>query len=711
VSFASSPADRVRLRIDLAHVLEDQAGDAARAQRVLQDALGDDPSDMDVLTYLESIADRNKQWTEATKALSEALAKADGLDRMTARDLFTRLADWYRTRLGDKTSAEAALRAAIERDADNLDLLRAIEDLQREPGRERELIETLRRRAALEFDANKKRELFREAKGLAESALADAALAEQVLRQLIEADETYLWAFEELTRLREAAGDYKEVVELYLRRAELTASGPDVLKIRHDAARVYADKLDDAVGATKMYEEIFEADPFDKIAAQALRKLYGKAGRHQDLSDLLGRMIDVADDSEARSSLRLELAHLLADSFDQLAEAVIVLHRVLEEQPGQADAVVALSQMYEKSGRDADLAELLNSQIELAREKNDSDAELTFTVRLGEVYESRLNDKAKAIASYEQVLARNPSHRGALESLGRLFESRGELDKATSTLEKLLGQLTGDDAVALALRLDELFTQLKDDAGSRRVLEAGLSARRDSRPVRDRLRKLYERTTAWAEVASLVAEDADAATDTATKLKLLQEAAEIHASRRGDHAASAAMLEKASAIAPEDRELLLALCDSYSASGRGKDAVAALEKIVESYGGKRVKELAGIHHRLAKAYVADGDKQRALSELDQAFRINPGDLGILVDLGRLAIEVSDLDRAQKTFRALLLQRLDAKAPITKAEVFYSLGEISHRQGEKQKAIQMLERAIENDASLQKAHELLKELKG
>jgi tetratricopeptide (TPR) repeat protein len=54
--------------------------------------------------------------------------------------------------------------------------------------------------------------------------------------------------------------------------------------------------------------------------------------------------------------------------------------------------------------------------------------------------------------------------------------------------------------------------------------------------------------------------------------------------------------------------------------------------------------------------------------------------------------------------------LDDKAPITKAEVFYYLGEISHRQGETQRAIQMLERALENDASFEKAKELYEKLK-
>ncbi len=84
---------------------------------------------------------------------------------------------------------------------------------------------------------------------------------------------------------------------------------------------------------------------------------------------------------------------------------------------------------------------------------------------------------------------------------------------------------------------------------------------------------------------------------------------------------------------------------------------------------------------------------------------------VLRDLGVLAFEIEDLDRAQKTFRALLLQRLDASAGISKGEVFYYLGEISAKQGDKVRAVQMLERAIENEPSLDRAKVMLTELKG
>jgi tetratricopeptide (TPR) repeat protein len=433
---------------------------------------------------------------------------------------------------------------------------------------------------------------------------------------------------------------------------------------------------------------------------------------------VLSRLIDLAESPEQRATLRLESATICLEKLDALSEATDFLRAVLDEEPSNERATVLLSQLYEKQGRDDDLAELLSSQINLAKDRGDVGAELTFSVRLGEVYETRLNDAAKAIETYRAVLEREPQHRGALLALARLHEGRGEKADAASVLERLLEGTTGDEAVQTALRLADLQAALGDEAAVRRVLERVLQENPGVTEVRERLRALYERQQAWVELADLVRSDAESAEDTTEKVRLYRQAAEIHLKKRSDPAAAAELLEKASELTPADRELLLALCDAYSASGRGRQAAEALQRIVESYGGRRSKELATIHHRLAKAYAAEGDKEKALTELDVAFKIDPGSIGVLRDLGVLSLELAGtdpkdphVDRAQKTFRALLLQKLDDNSPISKAEVFYYLAEISHRQNDDKKALQMLERSLDNDKTLGPALELMSKLKG
>ena len=197
----------------------------------------------------------------------------------------------------------------------------------------------------------------------------------------------------------------------------------------------------------------------------------------------------------------------------------------------------------------------------------------------------------------------------------------------------------------------------------------------------------------------------------ADQVKLLRAAADIHLARRNRAEDAIPILERAAQLVPHDRELLLALCDAYNAAQRGRDAAQVLEKVIASFGNRRTKELALYHHRLARALAQLGDKDVALAQLDMAFKIDPGSVSVLRDLGVLAFETNDLDRAQKTFRALLLQRLDPSAGISKGEVFYYLGEISAKQGDKAKAVQMFERAIENDPALDRARAKLTELKG
>jgi golgin subfamily B member 1 len=710
VQHAQSARDRIRIRLELARVLEEQAKDAKRAQRVLEGALADDPSDPDVLTELERLTPITGEFAPAAAALDKAIAGSEDLLPEAARDLYVRLAEWYRDRLTDRQSAEAAFERALTKDPESLDILRALEDLRRVPGRERELVDTLRRRAKLETDLEQKRTLLREAKGLAETQVKDDALAEAVLRQLLEENDADLWALENLTALREKAGDSKEATELLLRWADLVGDGAEIARLRHRAAEMMRDKLSDAAGATKLYEDLFENDPNDTRASAALRVLYDASNKTSDLSRLLERLIDVATSPSERTTLRIELAKLQAGKLKAPDDAIDTLRAVLDEEPGQASVVVELSQLYEKAGKDDDLADLLNSQIELARDRGDLSGELAFKVRLGEIYEGRLRDTAKAIETYQGVLERDPNHKGALYAVARLHTAKSAISEAITALEKLLDLEQGQEVVPVALQLAEAHIKQKNDDGARRALERALSIDAANADVRGQLRALYERVQDWSKLADLIAGDAEAAGTPAEQVRLYKAAAVIQREKRDDAAAAAALLEKASALAPEERELLLALCDAYNASGRGKDSIRTLERIKDSFGGKRSKELAGIHQRLAQAYLAESDKEKALSELDSSFKIDPGSVATLRDLGMLTLEMGDLDRANKTFRALLLQKLDPPAPITKAEVFFYLGDISNRQGDKPKAIQMLERSVENDGKLDKARELLAQLK-
>jgi golgin subfamily B member 1 len=762
VARAQTIVDRTRARLNLARVLEDTVGDRARAQHVVEAAIAEDPGDQEALGELERLAAVGGTWGQAADALAGALETASDLPASSRTELWIRLATWRRDRLQNAREAEAAYEKALAIEPENVDVLRALEDIRRAPGRERELVHTLRGRARLEADLSTKRVLLREAKELAEGPVGDRELAEAALRDLIAEDDADLWALEELTKLREAAGDYAEVVKVLTRRAELVFDASEAVTIKHQAARVLTDNLRDSRRAIAVYEEILDSDPTDAHAADALRKLYGESGSHRELARLLTRLIDVASSQDARVRLRLELAGIYGERFQAPEDAIEVLRAILDEDPTHADAVLHLSQLYEQTGRDAELADLLRSQLDAAHDRGDVTTELSLLVRLGEVQERRLGDATAAQQTYEEVLERDPAHRGALESVARMSEKRADWEKAAGALEKLVELSDGATGVAWALRLAEAREKMADPAGAEEALQRGLKLDPANAGLRAMLRVRWERAERWVELADLLVGDSDLvatanpdakvvaaeprqdgpSASSATRgrsaseppaargtmqsgsfpppsvpasileqVKLLRAAADIHVLRRKHPEDAIPILERAAQLVPHDRALLLALCDAYNAAQRGREAANVLEKVIASFGNKRTKELALYHHRLGRALAQLGEKDIALAQLDMAFKIDPGSVTVLRDLGVLAFEANDLERAQKTFRALLLQRLDPNAGISKGEVFYYLGEISAKQGDKAKAVQMFERAIENDPALERARAKLIQLKG
>ncbi|HEV8244575.1 MAG TPA: tetratricopeptide repeat protein, partial [Polyangiaceae bacterium] len=629
VGFAATPELRMEMRRNLARVLEEEGRDPAAAQRVLQQGLLDAPGEPALLDELERLSPITGNWEGAAAALRDAIEKnGKSLLPDVAVPLCLRLASWLRDKAEDKAGAEQALIKGLDFDPTDDELLEQLEQLQRGAGREKELLETQRRRGKLQTDPTRREELYRQAKGLAEG-LGDAALVESVLRELLGQDDANLWALSELAKVREAAGDYKETFKLVVRLAELAAESSEIRELRRRAALLARDRLDDNPAAIELFERIFEDDPAAGDTAQALRDLYQHEKRWEELGRLLERLIELADAPSQRSALRIELARLNEERFKKPERAVELLRTVLEEQPDNADAVVQLSELFERTGRDQELAELLSSQIEAANRRGDLASELRYQVRLGEVYESRLKNREKAIETYRAVLTRDASHRGALECLARLYKSAGEHAQAAEVTDRLLGMSDGEQAVKLALELADLHTELKAPDQAALALERGLSADVKNSELRDRLRKLYESTQSWEKLAALIAQDAEFAEEPEQKVLLLRKAAQIHGTKRKDHAAAAELLDRASQLKPDDRELLLELCDEYSASGRGKQAAEVLQKIVDSYGGKRSKELAEIHRRLANAHLADGDGTKALEELDKAFRIEPGNIAVL----------------------------------------------------------------------------------
>ncbi len=706
VSFAETPGERIEMRRGLAQVLEDELQDAAGAQKVLQQGLMDDPADSELLSEIERLAEQSGQWQAAADALDEVITQSTQLPPDVGKELCVRLAHWLSDKVGQSERAEKALERAFELDPNSEDVLLQLESLQEAPGRELARVGTMRRRARLLADEVSREDTYKEAVTIADER-GETATVEAIYRELLEQQPDNPWALRGLYAARSAVEDHDESFELISRLLDVVVEAEEVRRLRHDGARLARDHLNKPDVAAQLLERAFEDDPNDSEAASELRELLVRLERYPELAQLMERVIEITDSAEQRASARVELARMQAERFEDFDQAIDSLRIAIEDDPSCSEAVVFLSRLYEDMGKNEQLAELLNEQIAAAQSRGDDAAELDLEVRLGEIYESKLADSAKAIDTYDRVLGRNPEHKGALLAVTRLHKQAEDWARAAERLEQLSGLAEGDERVAVCKDLAECYLSLDDKVRAATVLETALAIAPDDDAVREQLRNYYQSAQEWQKLGELAVTDAERESDDKRKVALLRSAADVFSSRIGDRGRAASLLERALELEPADRDLLLLLCDEYSASSRAKEAIEALQKVVESYGGRRSKELGDIHRRLANAYVAEGQREEAAAELEKAFRIEPGNVATLTSLGELSLDLGNLEQAQRMFRTLLLQK---DSPLTKAQVFYKLGFIEHSMGKKVEALRWLDKAIQADAELVEARELAAQLR-
>jgi tetratricopeptide (TPR) repeat protein len=707
IQLAETDGERVRFLQEQAAHFENELGDPTRALEALKRAFELDPRDENQLGDLERLAPLAGGY-ESLRGLVEKVVENPDMDRSLARDLHMRAASWYGEHLRDATAAEARLRDAIKADPDTKEAHVALVDLLRQPGRERDLVAALMHWAEVDFDEEEKKSRLREAAALAESALGDGKLAITALEKILEADGADSGALAELCRLETAAGNHAKVAQLILRRIDVEMDPGARVGLRKELARAH-EGLGQTKEAIEAWRGALDEEATDLESIEALESLYEKTRKWSELEELIQRRLDIAETPKDRIAARVRLARLADQQLGRRAEAIDQLREILGEDPGNPEAQDELERLYEADKKWPELVELLEGR---ASGTNDAAEERDILVRLAKVHAEQLNDADRAVEIYGRVLAKEPSNLEVLRALVELNTKRKDWAAAVDGLERIGNLQQGPEAIATAFKMAEMAeTSLQDPARAEQALRRAYGLDPGSKAARDALKAHYTKHKQSDRLAEMLVLDEKDEEDPKKKIELLKKIAELYAKDMNNPGAAAPYLERASKLAPEDRDVLLPLCDLYIASGRQKEAVPVLEQIIASYGARRNKEVAIYHHRLGKAKESMGDVDGAMESYDAAFKVDLTNVRVLTDLGRLCVTRGDFDRAQKTFRALLLQKLGPNDGVTKADVYFYLGDISVKQGDPKKAISMIERALAEDSKHAQAAALMAQLKG
>lgn len=656
-------------------------------------------------------------WSELPRAVSSALAETRSVPSVLAREIETRVATWHKDRAADASAAQVALQRALAHSPGHLPTLRELVALQRRtPGRP--LVETLLKIAeATPGDLDP----LDEAAHVALGKGGDGALARSVLSTLAgeaqsllrrgraatgqkSALDAALWSLEALAKIAGEAGEHGRQVELLVEAARLAPEPELARRLRHEAAAVASGKAGDRRRAVELYDAILAQFPDDAGALEALGRLYEADGRLADLLALRRHELGLGGASaERRVALRLEVARLVG-AIEETGGRVLSLRQNLDEIPGHDASVAALEQVLTARGQFADLADVLADQAARLEGAGDRARSVHLWGKVASLAEDRLADPLRAIAAHRKVVDLEATAE-SLEALARLLVARGEHEQAIPVLARRLETAEGPARTAMALKLADAYMATGRPLGAVECLERALSAEPTAHDLRRRLSDLYWTAGSWASLARLLIEGCAHAPDSETIVTWAREAAEIHSTRLGTPDQAISALERAHAIAPEDRGLKSLFATALRAAGRLEEARKLLEELLAEFGRRRSPERAAVHLELARVAHAEGRTADALAELEQASSMDVSNVRILRTLADLARDSAELDRAERAYRSLLFilrrqkpEERRAGESMATSEVLYELHRIAVQRGQTDAANELLESALESAAA-------------
>lgn len=551
----------------------------------------------------------------------------------------------------------AALDAATMRQMDHDAAMKLYADVALDSGDDQVLLAFFERRAQ-RGDATLAQ--VREAADKALSA-SESGRAERLLGRVIEmaaaTDEglpAARTAMRQLAELRRGAGDPRGALAWMQRAVESATDGEERWALQRELAEVAAGEGGDLAVAAEAYRSLLEVEPVDETLWRPLLRVLVARGDEDELNELVAHLIDALLDPALRNEARLTKARFLMGLPEREFDAVDLLKDALGEEPGQPEASELLAKLYEQSGYDEDLVELLQQQLDVARDNQDLVLIAELSLKLGALLEKVRRDDAVDV--YRRALDWVPRERAVIEAYLAVLGPEDDPREVAEVREKLLAVESGARASLLSRELHAQWQGLDDTDGMLRALWLGYQGNPEDAELREAVESRFRANEDWSAFSKFLGIEATrlAESDPAAAIARLRELARLRRDRLGDEAGAIDALRTAY-VQTRSLDLLDELVGALEGAGDLEAATGEVDEALELQEARDAgwAQLLGIRARLR---AASGDTASALVDLETAYTVAPADLtdALVEALARREVELAGDFEAE---REVVLRRV------------------------------------------------------
>lgn len=409
---AAVEEDRAQVRARLRQAVAADADDVGTAVVAADEALGVDPDEPiagpgELLVRAELFAMR------AALAGTPAAREEWELEQAEVLEMAGRLRD-----------AAGIAAAVLDGNPGDIRALQVLRRVCRHGGDRAGLARASLALARALSDSEGKIELLREAAGILDRELDDAAGAVPVYRRIL-AEDPGAPEYERVMEICRAHEDVRALVELTCNRLNwldmLVRIDPEAARAQvpllHERA-LLRHALGDARGAGRDLARLLAIEPAHAEALATRARIVEELGEAELAAELLQRFLEVETDPDRRAEAELALSRILAEDMDDVAGAIEQLEQVVQKSPDDLVVRERLVGLLTRAGQWARVVAELG-EIEQRRDKPAEQAR--DLIRIAGVLRDRQDDRAGAEAALERAWKLDPLNLDAVRELAELL--------------------------------------------------------------------------------------------------------------------------------------------------------------------------------------------------------------------------------------------------------------------------------------------------
>ena len=496
-----------------------------------------DPRDFRALGALETLFTQEARWEECIEVLEQKATVLD--DEHQKVEVLLQAASVWEDKIGDRDRAGEVYERILQLDAQNLTASLQLEKVYRSQANWEKLIELLLARTEFTPDPPGRVVIYQAVAETYEREMGDLEGAFVVLQAAFRENYSDETVSAELERLATTTNKWTELLSEYTQVVQEIQEPKIAADLWVKIGRWYGEHLGHLDYAIASEQQALALVADHPEALDALAGFYRKTSKWSELAEILGRHAGIEEDSEKRAYLFQQLAEIWEGPLGDDARSIEAYTQALQSAPATVPVMDALVRLYTRGQHWPELIDIMTSKASVLSAEGDGNPAEVVALRhqIGQLYEERLGDGARAISSYKELLTVDPQNLPALKALERLYEKTGQMESYLDVLEQQLDVSgTDEERISLYERMAAAWEeQFRKPERAWEALEKILLIDDRHVPTLESLERLYRQEHRSSELVETLRRHINAVTDVSARIGLYAQMGDVYETELKDN--------------------------------------------------------------------------------------------------------------------------------------------------------------------------------